>query len=67
MPLMRTCKDVTRLVLEGQDRPLRPLESVSLRLHWMICDNCRAFRRQQQVMRAALDRWKIDRDGHDGP
>jgi hypothetical protein len=63
MALMRTCKDVTRLVLESQDRPLRPLESVSLRLHWLICDRCRVFRRQQQVMRVALDRWKTYRDG----
>ena len=63
MTLMRTCKDVTRLVLEGQDRPLRPLESVSLRLHWMICDRCRRFRRQQQFMRVALARWKTEREG----
>lgn len=63
MKIRRTCRDVTRLVLENQDRPLRPLESVSLRLHWMICKRCRVFRRQQQLMRVALDRWRGYRDG----
>jgi len=66
MKLRRTCRDVTRLVLESQDRPLRPLESVSLRLHWMICDGCRRFRSQQQLMRVALDRWRSYRDGGNG-
>lgn len=60
--LHRTCRDVTRLVLENQDRPLRPLESVSLRLHWVICERCRRFRQQQRLMRVALDRWRSYRD-----
>ena len=60
--LHRTCRDVTRLVLESQDRPLRPLESVSLRLHWMICERCRRFRQQQRLMRVALNRWRSYRD-----
>ncbi len=62
MPLMRTCKDVTRLVLESQDRPLRPMEAVSLRLHWLACSGCRRFQDQQRLMRVALDRWKLYRD-----
>lgn len=62
MKLRRTCRDVTRLVLESQDRPLKPLESVSLRLHWLACDGCRRFRDQQRVMQAALARWRRDLD-----
>ena len=58
IPLRRTCRDVTRLVLEGQDRPLAPLEQVSLRLHWLACDGCRRFRDQQALMRRALGRWR---------
>jgi hypothetical protein len=54
---------VTRLVLEGQDRPLSRLETVSLRLHWLACDGCRRFRDQQALMRRALDGWRRDRDG----
>ena len=63
MKIHRTCRDVTRLVLESQDRPLRPMESLSLRLHWLACNRCRAFRKQQQLMRVALDRWRGYRDG----
>ena len=63
MTLMRSCKDVAHLVLESQDRPLRTMEAVSLRLHWLICSGCRHFRDQQRLMRVALDRWKSYRDG----
>jgi hypothetical protein len=63
MKIRRTCREVTRLVLESQDRPLRPLESLSLHLHWRVCDSCRRFRAQQQLMRVALDRWRSYRDG----
>ena len=62
MKIRRSCKDVTRLVLESQDRPLHGLESVSLRLHWLACGSCRRFSDQQRLMRVALDRWKLYRD-----
>lgn len=62
MTPMRTCKDVTRLVLESQDRPLGPVERVALQLHWLACGGCRRFRNQQRLMRTALDRWKLYRD-----
>ena len=63
MKIRRTCQEVTRLVLQSQDRRLRPLEQVSLRLHWFACERCRQFKQQQTLMRAALDRWKAYRDG----
>lgn len=62
MKIRRSCKDVTRLVLENQDRPLKAMESVSLRLHWLACSSCRRFKDQQRLMRVALDRWKQYRD-----
>ena len=62
MKLRRSCKEVTRLVLESQDRPLKTLEAVSLRLHWLACSSCSRFRDQQRLMRLALDRWKLYRD-----
>ena len=42
-----------------------PLQSAAwkLRLHWLACRRCRDFRAQQQLMRAALDRWKSYREG----
>ena len=63
MKIRRSCRDVTRLVLESQDRPLRAMESLSLRLHWLACDGCQRFRDQQKLMRLALDRWRGYRDG----
>lgn len=62
MALLRNCRDVTALVLQGQDRPLRPLERLSLRLHWMVCDGCRRFRRQAGLMNSAMDGWRKYRD-----
>jgi len=62
MKMMRTCQDVTRLVLESQDRPLRVGEALAMRLHWLACDGCRRFRDQQRLMRQALDRWRAYRD-----
>ena len=60
--IRRNCRDVTRLVLESQDRPLGGLESLSLRLHWLACDGCSRFRDQQRLMQQALQRWRKDRD-----
>jgi hypothetical protein len=54
----RTCKDVTRLVLEGQDRRLGPLERLQVSFHLLICKTCPRFLRQTRITRQALDRWK---------
>lgn len=62
MSLRRTCKEVTRLVFEGEDRAWTPLERLSLRLHWWACKRCRAFRRQADFMHLAMDRWRGYRD-----
>ena len=62
MPIRRTCKDVTRLVLESQDRPLRAMEGLSLQLHWLACNSCRRFRQQQRLMQQAMARWRSGRD-----
>jgi hypothetical protein len=63
--LNRNCKEVTRLVLEGQDRSLGWLERVDISFHLLICKACPRFVRQVRLMRRALDRWKHYRD--DGP
>lgn len=65
MFLMRNCRDVTALVLKGQDRRLRPLERLTLRLHWLACDGCRRFRRQAQTMNRAMDGWRRYREEAD--
>jgi hypothetical protein len=48
-----TCKDASRLQSQAQDRPLRLGERLSLRLHLLICDNCRRFKQQLNLIRRA--------------
>jgi hypothetical protein len=60
------CREVTRLVLEGEERPLTLRERVVLRLHWLACDRCTRFREQVRLMRGALQRWKAYRDVDEG-
>ena len=62
MKIRRNCKDVTRLVLESNDRSLSTTEALSMRLHWLACSSCSRFRDQQRLMRMALDRWKLYRN-----
>ena len=59
----RNCREVTRLVLESEERPLSVLEQVSLQLHWRICTACSRFREQAKTMRMALGKWRGYRDG----
>ena len=51
---MLTCKDASRLISEGQERPLSGRERWSLRLHLWLCDNCRRFDRQLRFLRQAF-------------
>lgn len=55
---MRKCKDITHLVLEGEDRPLRLSERLAVRWHLLICGNCARFVAQVGVMRQAMVRWR---------
>jgi hypothetical protein len=67
MRLRLSCRDVTRLVLEGHDRPLARGERLRLRLHWLACDACRLFRGQSRLLQQAMPRWRAYREGDDGP
>jgi len=63
MKLRRSCKEVTRLVLQSEDRPLTLVERAALQLHWMACANCSRFKGQAEVMREAVKRWRGYREG----
>lgn len=54
--MMRTCKEVTRLVSQGEDRDLRFGERVALRLHFTICRGCRNMRDQMAFLRREAQR-----------
>lgn len=67
-PLIRNCREVTRLVLEGEDRTLGVGERAVLRLHWAVCEGCSRFRDQVALMRGALAAQRTGADeGEAGP
>jgi hypothetical protein len=61
--LFRNCREVTALVLAGEDRQLAPIEQGAVWVHLKICKACPAFTRQVALMRQALPRWRAYRDG----
>jgi hypothetical protein len=61
--LRRTCKEVTHLVLQAQDRRLPWIDRVAVRLHMLICDTCPRFLAQVGLMRRAMDQWRREREG----
>ena len=59
--MIPNCKHTSELLSQSQDRPLTLPEKIRLHLHLMLCDGCRNFNRQLELMRAALRRYR-DRD-----
>ena len=59
--MIPNCKHTSELLSQSQDRLLTLPEKISLHLHLMLCDGCRNFNRQLELMRAALRRYR-DRD-----
>ncbi|HLE67953.1 MAG TPA: zf-HC2 domain-containing protein [Burkholderiales bacterium] len=51
-----SCKEVTRLVSQRQDRALAIGERVALRLHFAICEGCRNVNAQIDFLRRAVRR-----------
>lgn len=58
MKLLPDCREVTRLVLEGEDRRLGWAERLRVRLHLRVCQACPRFVAQVALMREAMGRWK---------
>lgn len=58
MSLMRNCREVTHLVLAGEDRRLTAGERLGVRMHLMMCRHCTQFSAQVRVMRHAMERWR---------
>lgn len=51
---MLSCREVTRLVSDAQERPLGLQERMSLRMHITMCSACRKFENQMTTIRAAM-------------
>lgn len=67
MLFMRTCRDVTRLVLQREDRALSLRERLSVRVHMWICAACPRFEQQVRLMRVACRRWRAYAESDDTP
>ena len=63
--LIRNCREVTELVLAAEDRRLGVVERLAVRLHLRICQACPNFKRQVELMRQALPRWRAYRESKD--
>lgn len=58
LPLMRSCKEVTALVIAREDRALPLVEQWALCLHMAMCQACPTFERQVLTMRNAMKQWR---------
>ena len=54
----RNCREVTRLVLERENRALTLVERIAVRLHLGICLMCTRFTGQVKLMNRAMAQWK---------
>lgn len=58
LPLMRSCKEVTALVIAREDRELPLVERAALRVHMAMCQACPTFERQVLTLRNAMKQWR---------
>ena len=54
---MLTCKQVTHLLSEAQDRALPWKEKIPLKFHLMICVGCARFGQQLDFLRQAAQQY----------
>ena len=52
------CKDVSRLISQGQDRELSAFERAKIHWHLAICKACMAFDRQMRLLGEAMRRYR---------
>lgn len=56
--LMRSCREVSRLISDMQERPLGWWDRLLLRTHLRICDNCVEFQKQVNFLGQAIRAWR---------
>jgi predicted anti-sigma-YlaC factor YlaD len=54
MKLRLNCQEVSRLISEGLDESLPAPDRARMRLHFVICENCRNVNEQLAFMRRAM-------------
>jgi predicted anti-sigma-YlaC factor YlaD len=54
MKINLDCKEVSRLISDGQDQTLPSADRARMRLHLVICETCRHVDEQMQFIRRAM-------------
>ncbi len=54
---MLSCKEVTHLLSEAQDRKITLSERVNLEMHLAMCKGCKNFKGQMSFLREACQRY----------
>jgi len=54
---MLSCKEVTHLLSEAQDRKITLSERINLEMHLAICKGCSNFKNQMIFLRQACQRY----------
>lgn len=62
---MLSCKEVTRLLSESQDRKLTLSEKMHLEMHLAMCKGCSNFKGQMNFLREACKRYVKNRSDVD--
>ena len=62
---MLTCKEITRLLSESQDRKLSVAEKLKLEMHLAMCRGCKAYKGQLAFLREACRRYTRQPDSQD--
>jgi len=62
---MLNCRDATRLMSESQERPLSMVESMSLKLHLMMCSGCSNFKEHMGTIRVMTRTFAKGKDGQE--
>ncbi len=58
----RTCREVTALISNREDRTLSVTELVVLRTHAFICGRCTRWEKQVKFMTQSMNAWKNYKD-----
>ena len=56
--LKRSCREVSRLISDMQERPLGWWDRLALRAHLSLCNTCARYEKQVRFMSEAMGRWK---------
>ena len=54
---MLSCKEITHLLSESQDRKITVAERVHLEMHLAMCKGCKNFKSQMSFLREACKRY----------